>query len=188
MKSFYLLLLLTVSVISCRTKQGEPGPSGASILNQQGSVSGTITYSINNGTTNVDSVPFKYTYFKSLDNNKFYFDNSDGDSYELSFERIDSKDNNNYFDLDCSGSGTDGVEEDPSYSNLNFSFVTVINNVLYEFNASDGTITNFTLNPSTGRVTFDYANDSVELDNGTASITLKVDVILNRSSHSILSL
>ncbi|HSY61782.1 MAG TPA: hypothetical protein VK796_07890 [Cytophaga sp.] len=188
MKSFYFLLILAIGIVSCRTKQGEPGPSGASILNQQGSVSGTITYSINDGTTNVDSVPFKYIYYTSLDKNKFYFDNSDGDYYELSFERRDSKDDNNYFDLDCYGNGTDGVENDPNYINVNFSFVTIINNKLYEFDCSDGTVTNFKLDSATGRATFDYTNDSVEFDNGTASITLKVDVILYRSSHDFLDL
>jgi hypothetical protein len=188
MKSFYFLLLFTVGLVSCRTKTGEPGPSGASVLNQQGSVSGMITYSMNNGTTTMDSVPFKYIYFKSLDDNKFYFDNSNGD-YQVSFERRDSKDNNNYFDLDCYGSGTNGVEEDPSYSSVDFSFLTVINNQLFEFSDSNnGTITNLTLDPATGRLTFNYTDDDVEFDNGTASITLKVDVILNRSGHGILAL
>jgi hypothetical protein len=189
MKSFYLLLItLAISATSCRTKEGEPGPAGKSSLTKQGSVSGTITYSIDNGTTNTATVPFEYNYFESLNDNKFYFEDSEGDYYDFFFGRKDLKDARNYFYFWSYGYGTNGIEDDPEYTNVNFSFVTVINNKLLEFNTSGGDITNLKLDPETGRLTFDYANDSVEFNEGTASIAVKVDVILNRSSNYVLNL
>jgi len=73
MKTFYLLLLvLAISAVSCRTKEGEPGPARATNLTQQGSITRTLAYVDYQG--NAIRVPFSYGYFESLSDNKFYYD------------------------------------------------------------------------------------------------------------------
>jgi hypothetical protein len=188
MKSLYLLVVVAViSFTSCRTKEGAPGPAGETNLIKQGFIAGTVTYTNSNG--NNAQAPFSYTYYESLDDNKFYFDDdSEGDYYEVSFDRRDLKDNNNNFSFDVYGYGTNGEEEDPESGDMNFSVRTIVNGELLEFYGSGGTITNVNLNPATGRLTFDYTNSSVQFANGPATLTAKVDVILYRSPNYVLSL
>lgn len=186
MKSFYFLLLIAtvISFTACRTKEGEPGPAGESSLNKQGSISATITYTDNNGTT--ATIPFNYQYFESLEDNRFYYDDDAGMiSYGLQVERRTIKDANNYYSFILEGSGDDGILNGPDQVYANFSFYTVINNQLYKFDNNDISITNFSIDPSTGRVTFDFAGSVKYNNNEDATITGKVDVILNRSREYI---
>jgi hypothetical protein len=182
MKSFYLLLLtLAVSAVSCRTKDGEPGPAGESTLNKQGSISGTITYADNDG--NDKTTSFNYQYFESLEDNKFYYEDDGSLSYyNVEFQRRDLKDNNNYFNIEFSGNGTDGIENLPANNYVNFSMFTLINNELYEFSSSYNSfeITNFSLDHTTGRLLFDYSGNVYYSGENTATVTGRVDVILNK--------
>lgn len=182
MKSLYILLLaLAVSAVSCRTKEGEPGPAGESSLNKQGSITGTITYTDDDG--NDATAPFNFEYYESLSDNQFYYGDSEGEYYELAFGRRALNDNNNFFNIEAYGSVTNGVEEEPSYSNINFSFLTIINNELYEFYDNGFEISNVSLDPVTGRLTFDFSGTTYYgYDDNLASITGRVDVILNRSN------
>jgi len=186
MKIFYLLLVaVTINMTACRTKDGEPGPAGESALMKQGSISGEITYLDNN--ENEAKAPFKYEYFESLQENKFYYNTTgnDGDPlYQINFNRRDLKDYNNYFNVKFEGSETSG---DPYYSNINLNVIKVINNTLYEFYSSDDfEISNLSFEPSTGRLLFDFSG-TVYYSNGQGVVTGKVDVILSRSSYSVLS-
>lgn len=183
MKSFYLLLIAgVISFTSCRTKEGEPGPAGESSLNKQGSVTGTITYTDDNG--NDATTSFNYGYFESLENNKYYWYDEDGEYYGIQFERRDLKDENNYFSFLIAGDATNGVEDDPYTNYANFSLYKVINNELYEFDDDDIEVTNVKLDHTTGRLTFDFAG-SVYSDGEYATVTGKVDVILNRTREYI---
>jgi hypothetical protein len=182
MKSFYLLLIaLAISAASCRTKEGEPGPAGESSLNKQGSITGTIKYTDDNG--DEATVPFNYQYFESLEDNGFYYEEEGSESYyEVSFRRRDLKDVNNYFNIQGYGYGMNGAEDAPSYLNINFSFLTVINNELYEFDEmNDVEIENISLDPATGRLTCDFSGIVYYDNESSASVTGKVDVLLNRS-------
>lgn len=185
MKLFYLLVVAAViSFTACRTKEGEPGPAGESSLNQQGSISGTITYTDNNGTT--ATIPFNYQYFESLEDNRFYYDEDDGAiSYGLQVERRTINDANNYYSFTLEGSGDDGILNSRDQMYANFSFYTVINNQLYKFDNNDISITNVSIDSTTGRVTFDFAGSVKYNNNQDAAITGKVDVILNRSREYI---
>lgn len=183
MKSFYLILLASViSFTACRTKEGEPGPAGESSLNKQGSVTGTITYTDNNGDD--ASTSFNYQYYESLNDNKFYFEDGTNLYYDLNFERRDLKDSRNYFDIEVSGYGMNGVLDDPTNAYLGFSYFTVINNELYAFYGSENVdITNVSLDETTGRLIFDFTGDA-SLDGNSGTVTGRVDVILNRSRTS----
>ncbi|HSY61781.1 MAG TPA: hypothetical protein VK796_07885 [Cytophaga sp.] len=188
MKSLYLLLVtLVVSAVSCRTKDGTPGPSGDNGLTQQGSITASISFTDDN---NIDMVKtLKYEYFESLSDNKFYYELNGTDSYyEATLEREDLKDDYNYITFDLAGNGTNDVEGDPSYISTNFYFVTLVNNELFEFNSYDADITNVNLDPTTGRLTFDYTC-SAYYDNGnkTATVTGKVDVILNHTPKHVFN-
>lgn len=183
MKSLYLLLVtLVISVVSCRTKDGAPGPAGESSLMQQGFISGTITYTGNNGNV---SVPFNYQYFESLSDNKFYYYVNEGDYYEASFTRIDQKDDYNGIHFELSGDSDAGVESDPTDPYMYFRLITFVNNELVVFNGYSPTITNVNLDPATGRLTFDYTG-TVDSYYGRATVTGKVDVILNRSPKNVI--
>ncbi len=181
MKSFYLLVLaIAISAVSCRTKEGEPGPAGESSLTQQGSISGTVTYLDVN--SNSVAVPFNYQYFETLEHNKFYYEEqSPSLYYELNFQRRDLKDANNYLRFEVNGNGMNGIVDNPDYSYVNFSFLKVINNELYEFYLNDDVIiTNLNLDSTTGRLTFNFSG-TVYYDGGDAAMAGSVDVILNRS-------
>lgn len=185
MKTFYLLLLtLSISAVSCRTKEGEPGPAGETSLNKQGSISGTITYNDDNG--NAATAPFNHQYYESLEDNRFYYVDSEGDYYELAFKRRDLKDANNYFHIEATGDSEDGLEEDPYFSNIHFSFFTIINNELYHFrDIYDVEISNVSLDPATGRLTCDFSGYVNYDSDESASIIGKVDVILNGSNSDL---
>ncbi len=182
-KSFYLIVFaLIMSVTSCRTKEGAPGPAGESTLSKQGSISGTISYTDDNG--NDATVPFNFQYFESLQDNAFsYQDNGQSQSpstYSLDFGRRDLKDVNNYLDFSLDGYSTNGIEDAP-YSIVNqFSFLTVINGELYEFESTnDFVITNVNLDPTTGRITFDFTG-TVYYSGYSGTVTGRADVISNR--------
>jgi len=186
MKIFYILLVaVSINMMACRTKDGEPGPAGVSSLMKQGSVSGEITYLDNDDKEFKET--FKYEYFESLQENKFYYNapgNDEDPIYQINFNRRDLKDYNNYFNVEFEGSETSG---DPYYSNINLNVIKVINNTLYEFYSSDDfEISNMSFDPSTGRLLFDFSG-TVYYSNGQGVVTGKVDVILSRSSYSVLS-
>jgi hypothetical protein len=94
MKSLYILFLtLAVSAVSCRTKNGEPGPAGGDALNKQGSISGTLRTTNSSG----DSVvfPFQFNYYESLDENSY--SEYKVSYYTFDFKRRDLKNSSNYF-------------------------------------------------------------------------------------------
>ena len=185
MKSFYLLVLaLIVSVTSCRTKEGTPGPAGASSLTQQGSVTGTLAYVDYQG--NSVSIPFSYGYFESLSDNKFYYDENGKKNYQIEFFRRDLTDYNNYITF----SNLHGF-------NVNNQFNAPTGGI-FEFSASfdasnpnsSYTIINYNFDATTGRLIFDYTLtfDALSINTSTrynrtqsATVTGKVDVMLNRT-------
>jgi len=184
MKSLYVLLLaLFISVVSCRTKDGAPGPAGESSLNKQGSVSGTITYTDDNG--NDATTPFSYQYYESLEDNRFYWYDDDGEYYGIAFERRDLNDANNYFSFLIGGEAFNSVEDDPYTTYADFSLYKVINNELYQFEEDDIQVTNVILDHTTGRVTFDFSGTIYDDEGNSATVTGKVDVTLNRSREYI---
>lgn len=185
MKSFYLLVLaVALSVASCRTKEGEPGPAGQSALKQQGQISGTIAFV--NAAGHDTSVTFSYSYFESLNDNKFFFQqNASNTYYEFDFQRRDLQDNNCFINLNGYGYGTNNNEDDPSYAYMNFSFLKVIDGVLYDFSNYDYvTVTNVNLDPATGRLTYDYTAAVNYGSSSQGTITGSVDVTLNRGGSS----
>jgi hypothetical protein len=200
MKSLYILLVaIAVCTVSCRTKEGAPGPSGESTLTQQGTISGSLAYVDYQG--NPISVPFSYSYFASLAGNKFSYDENGKKNYLVQLFRRDLKDNNNYIGFyNLLGYNVNNQFNAPSSGDFDFSLVKIINNNLFEFNAyfystntttlSTYTITNYNLNATTGRLTFDFEivfdpnsiDDSVRYNyEVVAIVTGKVDVILNRT-------
>jgi hypothetical protein len=61
MKSLYLLFItLFVSVVSCRTKDGAPGPAGENELTQQGSITATISFTDESGANVVKTAKYEY--------------------------------------------------------------------------------------------------------------------------------
>ena len=177
-----------MTVVSCRTKDGAPGASGDNGLTQQGSITASISFTDDSSINMVKTL--KYEYFESLSDNKFYYDVNGSDSYyEITLTREDIKDDYNYISFGLAGDGVDAVEGDPTtYSSTDFYFVTLVNNELFEFYSSDADITNVNLDPTTGRLTFDYTC-SVSYDNGnkTGTVTGKVDVILNRTPKHVFN-
>jgi len=182
MKSLYILIFaLFISAVSCRTKDGAPGPAGDNGLTQQGSISAQIAFIDSSGNNAVKSL--NYQYYASLSDSKFYYEvNGSASYYDVSFTRKDIKDNYNYISIDLVGNGLNELEYDPFYTHMNFHFVTLVNNEIVEFYSDGGvTITNVNLDSTTGRLTFDYTG-SAYYNNGnqTATVTGKVDVIMNR--------
>ena len=169
MKNTYILLIaIAVTMLSCRTKEGEPGPAGESALSKQGVISGKISY------VNMDGQPlnetFSYEYYESLAD-AYVIDNED--SYTISFSRRDLKDWDKKFEFNLYGS-TDqsGNPVAPTEGDLNFSYLSVTNNKLFSFHTDGGEggyvyfyegtegtscdISNFSFNVATGRLLFDY--------------------------------
>ncbi|HSY61780.1 MAG TPA: hypothetical protein VK796_07880 [Cytophaga sp.] len=198
MKSFYILLLvLAVSAVSCVTKDGAPGPAGASSLAQQGTISGTLAYVDNDG--NAVSAPFSYGYFESASDNKFYYDEAGKQNYQIQLVRRDLKDYNNYINFsNLAGFNISNQFEAPTSGSFDFSLVKVIGGELFEFegsfSASSSTssysITNYSFDATTGRLIFDFVlnidpadiNSSDQYDDTqSATVTGRVDVILNRT-------
>jgi hypothetical protein len=210
MKTLYVLLIaLSFAMVSCRAKQGDPGPAGAngangadgvSTLTKQGSISGTLGY--------VDykdsalSLPFSYEYSESLIESEYEVYTGDGTYYGINVTRRDPKDSEKklifYFEGDLNNDGSFGS---PYYATVDFSYATLINKALFEFddNDNDGddaisfdtesSITNFALDTATGRLTVTYdiqysasdiLSDDQYDDSTPATLTGSVDVILNR--------
>lgn len=198
MKSLYILLVaIAVSAASCMTKEGAPGPSGQNGLAQQGKVSGTLAYKDNAG--NAISVPFSYSYYESLSDNTFFYDDAKA-VYQLNCYRRDLKDYNNYMNLtNLAGGKIAGDFEAPTSGYFDFRLVKLMsNNDLFEFygyfDATDPnssySITNFVFNTNTGRLIYDYeltfAPASIDWttrydDAEYATVTGHVDVTLNRT-------
>lgn len=200
MKSLYILLLaIAVSVASCKTKEGEPGPAGESGLAQQGKVSGTLDYKDHDG--NSVSIPFEYSYYESITDNQYNYEEIQG-GYLLNFFRRSLKDNNNFVTFsNLAGGKANGQFTAPLSGSFEFSLVKVMGNDLFEFNGyfdasnqnSTYTITNFFFDPTTGRTTFDFelSFDPSSIgyegrydDAEYATVTGKIDVILNRTKLS----
>jgi hypothetical protein len=198
MKSFYILLLiLAVSAVSCVTKDGEPGPAGASSLAQQGAITGTLAYVDNDG--NAVSVPFSYGYFESASDNKFFYDETGKKNYQIQLVRRDLKDYNNYIDFtNLAGFNISNQFNAPTSGSFDFSVVKIIGGELFEFEASFDassttsayTITNYSFDATTGRLIFDYVLNIDQSDIGysykyddtqSATVTGRVDVILDRT-------
>ena len=178
MKSLCLILIaFAVSAASCRKKDSQPAPARESLLNKQGSISGTITY-IDNG-SNV-TTDFDYQYFDSIQENKFYYIKNGFDAYYgLSFGRKDLNDKNNYFNFYIEGNSINGIENDPNYVSNHFLLRKVINNKIEEFyiDGNQSQVTNLTLDDSTGRLICDFYLP-VYHGGSLGSIAGKVDVIL----------
>lgn len=161
-------MAMTVAVMSCRTKDGEPGPAGVSDLSKQGVMSGTLSYVDNDGNPLKES--FSYEYYETLLD--AYYKNTDDNSYTLSFSRRDLKDYQKDFKFTLYGN-TDqsGNPLTPQEGDLRFSYLSVNGNNLFSFNISGGSggsiyfgsessttcnISNFSYNEATGRLVFDY--------------------------------
>jgi len=198
MKSFYILFIaIVVSAVSCRTKEGAPGPAGESNLTQQGSVTGTLAYVDYQG--NPISVPFSYSYYESASDNKFYYDVNGKKNYQIEFFRRDLKDYNNYINFsNLYGFNVNNQFNSPSGGIFQFSLVKIIDNNLFEFSGyfnssnqnSTYVITNYSFDATTGRLIFDFVLtfDALSIDSSTrynrtqaATLTGRVDVILNRT-------
>lgn len=179
-------MAIAVLAVSCRTKDGAPGPAGENTLTQNGHISGTVTY--RKDTTTLRST-FNYEYFESLADNRFYiYENGANSDYEITINRRAANDSANYFNFKIGGFNdlTTGIEDDPSFVEADFYFVTMFNGELYEFNEYNTTITNLQLNPTTGRLTFNF-NSNMNYSNGIATVAGTVDVSAYRVYHSIVS-
>ncbi|WP_033417611.1 hypothetical protein [Cytophaga aurantiaca] len=187
MKSLYILLIaMAIAAVSCRTKDGAPGPAGENTLTQNGSVSGKVTFVDDSGKT-VNST-FKYEYYETLTDNRFYILDQGADSdYEITLNRRAADDVNNYFNFSVAGFTdlTTGIENDPYSTTADFKFVTIANGTLYEFNETNTAITNLQLDPTTGRLTFNFTSD-MNYSNGTATVSGTADVTVYRVYHSII--
>lgn len=180
---YFILLVLVVSIASCRKKDSEPTPTKEPLPNKQGSISGTITY-IDNG-SNV-TTDFNYQYFDTIQDNKFYYIENGFDAYYgLSFGRKDVNDNNNYFYFYIEGNSINGIENNPDYVSNHFLLRKVINNKAEEFyiDGNQSQVTNVILDDSTGRLTYDF-NLPVYHAGNLGSITGRVDVTLIRAPEN----
>lgn len=200
MKSLYILLVaIAVSATACKTKVGEPGPAGEAGLAQQGKVSGTLAYIDRQG--NPVSVPFAYSYYESLTDNMFYY-NENNSNYGLHCHRRDLKDYNNYVAFSyLEGGKANGQFMPPTSGTIEFSLLKVMGDELFEFKGgfdiassttnSSYTITNFVFDPTTGRANYDFVltfdpqdiSSETRYDASTpATLTGRIDVTLNRVS------
>jgi len=179
MKTLYLLLIaLSFAMVSCRAKQGDPGPAGAngsngangadgvSTLTKQGSIAGTLGYV--NYKDSALSLPFSYEYSESLAQSEYEVYTGDGTYYGINITRRDPKDSEKKLIFYFEGNvNSDGTFASPYYATVDFSYAAVINNSLFEFDDNDndgddaisfdtGNITNFALDTATGRLTVTY--------------------------------
>lgn len=177
---------MAMAAVSCRTKDGAPGPAGENTLTQNGSISGKVTFMDDSGKT-VNST-FKYEYYETLIDNRFYIYDAGADSdYEITISRRAADDSYNYCNFSMAGYNdmVAGTDEDPYSTYADFTFVTISNGTLYEFNETNTTITNLQLDPTTGRLTFNFTS-TMYYSNGTANVSGTVDVTVYRVFHSIL--
>jgi len=218
MKTLYLLLVVLVfTTTSCFTKTGDPGPTGtvgttgttgANTLDKQGTIAGTLEY--------VDykdsalSLPFSYQYTESVLSQSTYSIDTTKTSYKIYIERRDPADSEKRFGLTLYGAISNGLFTIPNSGDVDFSYVSLINNNLFEFNditPEDGTpeetvyfspdyntettcqFSGFNLDTLTGRLTFQYeisySSDNIdyndEYDSTTPAIVSgSVDVVLTK--------
>lgn len=188
MKSLYILLLaIAVAAVSCRTKDGAPGPAGENTLTQQGNISGKITFVDDSGAT--VNTTFRYEYLESLDDSRFYiYENGADSDYEIMMNRRSADDSYNSCSFSLAGYNDmiAGTEEDPFYVGNDFNFVVVSGSTMYEFYGSNMNITNLHLDTTTGRLTFDY-DGTVYYSNGSATVSGTADVTLHRVYRSMIS-
>lgn len=169
MKAFYLLTILcALSLVACKTKQGDPGPAGANGINgvtgadgastfkKQGSISGTLEYVDYKGSAVKPS--FAYEYYESLFDNVFVYNfgslqpdpqpepgpelriTATSDRYYgIHFKRRSIADSENWFSFDLSGLlDANGGIISPVEGYLDFSYVGIIDNNVFSFSDFDG--------------------------------------------------
>ena len=189
---------MAIAVTSCRTKEGEPGPAGESLLSKQGAISGTISYLDINGKPLTES--FSYEYFETLSDTYY---TSDNENYSIRFSRRDLKDYQKTCEFTLDGSlDQSGNLTVPEGGGLKFYYLSVANNNLFSFSIyggsggflyfsgesqTTGVISNFSFNKTTGRLIFDYTlsvhpndiNYSDRYNNTTfAEINGHVDIVV----------
>ena len=214
MKKFIILLmsLSLLTMYSCRVKEGEAGLPGESALNKNGSVTGTVYYKMPNG---IDTaiVPFTFEYYPSAQDNEFYYDSTNTQTYSVDLFRREAKEENSYFSINIPfGADLDALKgpAEPSQMYIYFSITENINGKIFTFSNNSNyfttttdqtqsryTISNFSLNTTTGRLQYDFevfikSNDiesKYQVDNVTdARVKGKVDVTLNRSGYYVNNL
>jgi len=185
MKTYYLLLVAAVMcVMSCKTKQGDPGPTGAAGANgtaganglnpaiKQGSITGTFSYVDHKDSAL--SLPFNYEYASSVVQSEYSLTKSQGSMYSISVKRRDILDTTQKLGFVLFGNiNGDGSFAPPVSGSFDFSYVTTINKSLFEFSGLDHStsqqqvrfypqslstcaISNLVLDTLSGRVTFQY--------------------------------
>jgi hypothetical protein len=166
MKKILLLIFVLSSLfLSCKTKEGEPGPAGDNALNKDGSISGTIYYNYANGDTAI--VPFNYEYYESeLD---FYAElDTLYDTYKIRFKRRELKEINSYTFIELYGAlDANNKPLDADFNDISFqqfNLVKKINNKLFKFAfynlySSTGSITDFVFDEKTGKLFYNYTFD-----------------------------
>lgn len=177
----YFMPLIGILAITFSCKEGEkgdPGPNGVGVYKtDNGSLSGTIHYQYPNGDTAI--VPFSNKGYSSYTESILYIDSSmynDGNYYSFDVLRIDPEDDKSYLRIGTCWADMDidndtcfskpysiiyGVSKISVSNNYFFAFATMSD--VYEYDdlgyyyVGEGvSITNFYLNPTTHRLTFDY--------------------------------
>ncbi|MFN8417282.1 MAG: hypothetical protein U0U66_13205 [Cytophagaceae bacterium] len=174
MKKILLFITIISLLFACREgEKGEQGPAGLGYFKSGGTTSGTIHYKYENGDTAI--VPYTYTAYSSVLSQTYYLDTAYGNSYySVNIERNDPDEPNNYitfyicdaFYNKNANSASDAFTQ-PTSMKVFFNYVKSSNPFFHlsnEYNYSpypytegfDLTITNYNLNPTTGKLTFDY--------------------------------
>ena len=144
MKNRYIIFILTLcflSVSSCRVKEGEPGPAGASALNKEGFIKGTLRYLDYKGDSVIQA--FAYEYYESLVENEYWIDSSDGTNYEIHVFRRDLNDSEKHAAFSLFGTIDNHVVQAPDYGSVDFSYVNMINGDLFAFDDISNTSSSF---------------------------------------------
>jgi hypothetical protein len=202
---FLTVLSVLISINSCRTKDGAPGPAGSSDLINQGSVSGTLSYVDYKGDS--VGVPFNYQYYATLGTNQFTYNdtNSVNSGYTFTFSRRDIADADDIISFNLSGGldskGNPVTPNSPqSTADLTFSFMEKLNGSLFTFSGdpywgdtgSSVEISNFSLDTLTGKLFFNFIityqsyDISPSVGNNTAYLKGSVNVILNRNRYVVI--
>lgn len=213
MKKILLLIVFASLFVACNTgDKGEQGPAGKGYFKSGGNSSGTIHYKYQNGDTAI--VPYTFTAYKSVLSQTYYLDTANGNStYSVNIERADPEETSNYINFYICGanynknanSASDAFTKPTSmiiyfnYIKSSYPFFHLSNENYYYYNYaySEGynmTINNYKLNPTNGRLTFDYeiVIDPYEIPyklrfNDTIKPVVKglVDVTLTKSPYDI---